>query len=531
MMAQINPPTRAQSSSNMGSLSASLIGPTSVHGAHTILTTDSSSNSASSNFNIISVITLSSSNGIIGSTVTVSGTGFAGSSTITIKYDGTTVTTSPVSISTTPTGSFSASFTLPASTNGAHNVRADDASSNSATAFYTVLASTTISPAIGSSGSSFTLSGSGFSGSSSITVAFDSITIGSSSTDSTGFFTTTLIAPIASQGTHNVTSTDSSSHSASSTYQLIPGISLSPSSGPVATSVTVSGTSFTATSTVTITFGSSTVATVTSSNIGAFSVSFTVPASTFGAHLVTATDSLSQSASTSFTVGASITLSPSSGAVGTIITVTGTGFDASSTVTITYDGTTLATSPSTVATSTTGSFSATFVASESINGVHNIVASDVTSLSASSIFTISPSIRLNPTSNIVGSNMTVTGTGFAGSSTITIQFDGSTLTTYPNSIVSTSAGSFTAIFKVPPSSIGAHTVTGLDAISNSAQAPITVLASVTEQVSIMVANGGPTGTATLTGCLVNPSTIAFDGSGHNISATPSCTVVVTVPGD
>ena len=105
------------------------------------------------------------------------------------------------------------------------------------------------------------------------------------------------------------------------------------------------------------------------------------------------------------------------------------------------------------------------------------------------------------------------------------------MTTYPNSIVSTSAGSFTATFKVPPSSIGAHTVTGLDAISNSAQAPITVLASVTEQVSITVANGGPTGTATLTGCLVNPATIAFDGSGHNISATPSCTVVAIVPGD
>ncbi|MGD0451678.1 MAG: hypothetical protein ABSA79_11580 [Candidatus Bathyarchaeia archaeon] len=67
----------------------------------------------------------------------MSGTGFAGSSTITITYDGTAQTTSPATITTSPTGAFSATFTVPSSAIGSHTVQATDGT-NSPTATFTV---------------------------------------------------------------------------------------------------------------------------------------------------------------------------------------------------------------------------------------------------------------------------------------------------------------------------------------------------------------------------------------------------------
>ena len=81
---------------------------------------------------------------------------FAGSSAVTIKYDGSTQTTSPVSPSTNGSGSFSVvSFTVPASVQGSHTVAATDASANSASTSYTVAPKITLSPSSGNVGELF----------------------------------------------------------------------------------------------------------------------------------------------------------------------------------------------------------------------------------------------------------------------------------------------------------------------------------------------------------------------------------------
>ena len=83
-------------------------------------------------------------------------------------------------------------------------------------------------------------------------------------------------------------------------------------------------------------------------------------------------------------------------------------------------------------------------------------------------------ISLSPASGLVGTSVTVTGTGFAASKIVTLNWDGGALTC--TSGCSTDAtGSFTGHFAVPSATAGAHIVKATDASSNSAQATFTVV--------------------------------------------------------
>jgi hypothetical protein len=56
--------------------------------------------------------------------------------------------------------------------------------------------------------------------------------------------------------------------------------------------------------------------------------------------------------------------------------------------------------------------------------------------------------------------------------------------------------------------------------------------SVTQSITLTIAEAGAsTGTFTLSGCSVNPTTVSGDGSSHSVTAVPSCGLTVTVPSD
>jgi uncharacterized repeat protein (TIGR02543 family) len=85
-----------------------------------------------------------------------------------------------------------------------------------------------------------------------------------------------------------------------------------------------------------------------------------------------------------------------------------------------------------------------------------------------------PIITLAPTGGSVGSTVTVTGTGFAASHVITIEYDGVTQVTVPSTVNSDGSGGFTCSFAVPVSSgCGARTVLASDG-TNSASASFVV---------------------------------------------------------
>ena len=119
-----------------------------------------------------------------------------------------------------------------------------------------------------------------------------------------------------------------------------------------------------------------------------------------------------------------ISINPNSGPVLTSVTVIGNGFAPISAVFITFGGS----SVTTVNPTSNGRFNATFnVPLSSSIGDHTVKASQGFN-SASKTFTVttlvSPNILLDSSSGPVGTSVNITGAGFTPSSTITIEFDG-----------------------------------------------------------------------------------------------------------
>src|SRR5205807_1941178 len=123
-------------------------------------------------------ITLNPSNGPTGTTVNISGSNFAANSGVTISYENNTIATNPSIITTDSTGSFTGSITVPSSSGaGSHAVSATDASSNSASASFTVtttpVATISLNPTSGPAGTTTAVTGSNFAANSAITITYD----------------------------------------------------------------------------------------------------------------------------------------------------------------------------------------------------------------------------------------------------------------------------------------------------------------------------------------------------------------------
>lgn len=196
-----------------------------------------------------------------------------------------------------------------------------------------------------------------------------------------------------------------------------PVITINPTSGPLASLVTVTGNGFDPSSPIVISFQGDTRVTVTWPSTGAFSTTFNVPStSSNGDHIVKAsqgsnsasktfkvTDMVnpkatqgSNSSSETFTntssVAPTITLNSTSEPIGTSVNITGAGFDPSSTVAFTFNGTDIITTPTTVTTSSNGEFFANFtVPLSSSVGFVQVVATQGSN-SASETFIVTSNI-------------------------------------------------------------------------------------------------------------------------------------------
>src|SRR2546422_4687080 len=130
---------------------------------------------------------------------------------------------------------------------------------------------------------------------------------------------------------------------------------------------------------------------------------------------------------------ATISLNPSSGPTGTIVTVTGKNFVANSGITISYDNATITTTPATITTDSTGSFTGSITVPSSAAGTHTVKATDAAAHPASASFTVTTTpvatISLNPTSGPTGTTVNISGSNFAANSGITISYDNNAIAT------------------------------------------------------------------------------------------------------
>src|SRR6266480_1285584 len=295
--------------------------------------------------------------------------------------------------------------------------------------------------------------------------------------------------------------------------------SLSVSSGPVGTAVTITGTNFGSTQgTSTVKFNGTT-ASVTSWS--ATSIGVTVPsAATTGNVVVTVSNVASNGKS--FTVTPAITsLSISTGAVGAAVTITGTTFGST-------QGTSTAKFNGTTATVTSWGASSIAVTVPSGATTGNVVVTVSSQPSNGVNFTVvpAPSITsLSITTGAVGAAVTITGSNFGSTQgTSTVKFHGTT--------ASPTSWSATSIAVSVPSGATTGTVvvhaSGVD--SNGVNFTIVPAPSIT---SLSVITGAVGTAVTVTGSNFGSSqgtgTVTFNGTTASVTTWGASSIAVTVP--
>jgi hypothetical protein len=455
-------------------------------------------------------VSLSAGAGKVGSKIAVSGSGFAPYQYLTLSFDGSSVSTD---CSTNAGGSFRyCALTIPAAAAGLHVVTASDDSANSSSASYTVNPALSLSPSTGAAGSRAAITGSGFDAYTRITVSFDGSTVSTSCiADASGSVRScAYTVPDATEGAHTVTASDGP-NSASAMYTIGPAFSLNPAVGAVGSTVMLSGSNYTPDSNLTITFEGTALRTsgnCTTDARGNLPASnncaFTVPPATAGIYNVTTSDG-TYSGTTPFTVNPAISLTARAGAVGGGAAVSGSGFASFDPITVSFDGSNIATDCTANA---SGSFRyCTFTVPDATGGTHTVTVTDPHGNSASASYTVNPAISRIARAGAVGSSAAISGSGFKANATISVTFDGNSVST---NCTTDATGSFSpCAFTVPAKTTGIHTVMASDGSENSA----TAIYTVTPAISLNAAAGTVGSPITLSGSNYTPNstlTVTFD---------------------
>ncbi len=160
-----------------------------------------------------------------------------------------------------------------------------------------------------------------------------------------------------------------------------------------------------------------------------------------------------------------ISVTPVSGTVGTAVTLSGTGFNAvgSPTFTVGFDAISVATG----SVAGDGSILTTVFIPAATRGVHNIqVTTNALPPDNSNqvTFTVNPAISFGTTSGFVGDQLSMTGAGFSGQSTVYITMDSISFGT----AVTGSNGSFTTVqVTIPETFRGTHTIIANDTVGTT----------------------------------------------------------------
>jgi len=237
----------------------------------------------------------------------------------------------------------------------------------------------------------------------------------------------------------------------------VTGITISPTEGPVGTEVDIDGVGFDDREDIDIEYDGVDIDIASgddeTDSKGEFELTVIIPESTAGDHTITAKVH-GDEAEADFTVEPKITISPTSGEIGDEVTINGTGFGNKKDVDISLDNTDVTTSPASPETDSDGSFEVTFDVPAIAGGIYDVEAEDTSNNKDTDVFTIICNATLIPQTGHVGTEITVSGTGFLPGGTATIKYDGTEETT---ASIGTD-GAFEATFNAPVSIHGAHTV-------------------------------------------------------------------------
>jgi hypothetical protein len=284
--------------------------PESHTGPHDVFAEDEDHITAYKDFTVEPGLTISLEEGPVGTNVTVEGLGFAeDEEDIELRYyhDGDYEVIED-GITADEDGSWEASFQIPPSAKGSHNL---DARGDESRLYEVEDATFEVKPGIsidktsGSVGDNITMTGSGFvADERDITILFDGEAVVTEiRADDTGYWEESFEVPEMPPGEYSVTAEGERTQDLSElSFEIEPDIALSPDEGHVGTDLTVTGRGFAANEDVDIMYDGSQVATDTTNDNGSFDVSFLVPESKYGERLVTAEDDAGNNATAVFTM-------------------------------------------------------------------------------------------------------------------------------------------------------------------------------------------------------------------------------------
>jgi len=279
-----------------------------------------------------------------------------------------------------------------------------------------------------------------------------------------GSISTTFTVPTGATGANRVSAINVTDLFANATFTVGPAITLTPTTGPAGTVVTITGRGYDdGLEAVTITVGGTSAplnATITKTAYGNFTGQFIVPTHAIGQNLdVIATSGAEHSHATfNVTGNTATTLTPTTGVVGTVVTIEGANFTAiaGKTVTVTFNAIPVAT----LSTNATGGFSGTFTVPSLTTGTFDVIATDSNTLTNTTLFIIAVTfLGISPVKCPTGTLATVTGYGFTtsgGTANVTI----GTLRVLTNILDTLLVAGTT--FYVPTLPVGNYTVTALD---------------------------------------------------------------------
>jgi hypothetical protein len=412
--------------------------------------------------------------GIVGTTVTVSE---LASGSYSIKWDGV-----EVKQGTLPGGG-SVTFTVPDAYGGNHTVTVENPIGTQViSASFSILPSISIDPNSGVTGDSVTVDGKGFANAeSSIKVTYDGTDMETGITASSkGSWSANFAVPSSAKGSHTVDASGSTTDAGDVpdiTFTVSPEISLSPLSGSVGTSVTVSGNGFGKNEgSIRVTYDGADAKTgVSADSKGAWDVTLLVPNSIKGVHTVDASGASTGAGEVpdvAFFVSSAVGINPESGYVGDSITINGCGFGSSeSGITVTLDGSVI---NSGVTANSQGCWTVSLVIPPSSGGSHFIDAYSASTAAndvADAELTVLSKMVIEPAEGYVDCDVSVSGTAFGGEKEVTIKYDDIVVVT---GSVTDADGNFQASFKAPKSIGGKHNVIATDAGGTSASGVFTM---------------------------------------------------------
>lgn len=423
--------------------------PATVAGGKTVLVTDvggAPAGQASSTFTV-SAIGLSPASQLTGLVVAISAGGLTAAGTIPLATGinvggsvGVPVDVTNTALGAAPTiaadGTIATYFRVPVLAPGDYTVVLTDSSGLQATATLTISGRTlTLAPTSGPRGALVTLTASSLTaggevdpnningqvagaGSAAATIAGRALFTATQSTiiDTGGTMQAiTVTVPATSvlgafSGDNTIAITDNIGLVASGTFTVVtPTISISPSTGNMGTTVTVTGAGWNPDARGVVTLGGGlTAVTAIPDAAGGFSASIAIPSNvgTAGATVsFTASDALGNTATAqSFTVtAASITLDPASGAPGTEVTVSGTGFQPSSPLTVlTIAGANMLAGQNITVTDSLGTFATTFTVPGLAAGAATVTATVIAARTAFFTVTAAPATVAVALASIAG---------------------------------------------------------------------------------------------------------------------------------